>query len=76
MKLIKSTVHGAFVVNLKDQPQTDWSTRIIQATRIAPSIWPVLFSGVIGNAVRRFADWRAERGVPLLVSITRSMNDG
>ncbi|KAF9690566.1 hypothetical protein EKO04_011507 [Ascochyta lentis] len=57
---------GAFVANLRGQNETEWSKRIIQATRIAPSIWPILFSGVLGNAVRRFANWRAERGIQLV----------
>lgn len=60
-------VLGACVAHLKGQTESEWSKRVIQATRIAPSIWPILFSGVLGNAVRRFANWRAERGVRLLV---------
>lgn len=60
-------VLGACVANLKGRTESEWSTRIIQATRIAPSIWPILFSGVLGNAVRRFANWRVEHGIPLLV---------
>lgn len=60
-------VLGACVARLKDQTESEWSKRVIQATRIAPSIWPILFSGVLGNAVRRFASWRAERGIRLLV---------
>jgi len=58
---------GAFVVSLRSQIESEWSKRIIQATRIAPSIWPILFSGILGNAVRQFANWRAERGIRLLV---------
>jgi hypothetical protein len=61
------TVLGVFVANLKGQPQSDLSTRVIQATQIAPSLWPILFSGVLGNAVRALADWRAERGIDILV---------
>ncbi|KAF1846268.1 uncharacterized protein K460DRAFT_406484 [Cucurbitaria berberidis CBS 394.84] len=57
---------GGFVANLEAKPQSSWSTRIIQATQIAPSLWPILFSGVLGNAIRAFADWRVERGIPLL----------
>ncbi|KAJ4347502.1 hypothetical protein N0V95_005376 [Ascochyta clinopodiicola] len=37
---------GAFVANLRGQNETEWSKRIIQATRIAPSIWPILFSAM------------------------------
>jgi hypothetical protein len=65
--LIHSLVLGALVVSLKDRPESYWSMRIVQATRIAPSLWPILFSGILGNAVRHFANWRVERGVPLLV---------
>ena len=60
-------VLGACVAHLEGQTESEWSKRVIQATRIAPSIWPILFSGVLGNAVRRFANWRAERGTRLLV---------
>jgi hypothetical protein len=60
-------VLGAFVVHLKDQQESAWSIQVIQATRIAPSLWPILFSGILGNAIRALADWRVERGVDLLV---------
>jgi hypothetical protein len=60
-------VLGACVVNLEGEIQSGWGTRVIQATRIAPSLWPILFSGVVGNAIRAFADWRLEYGVSLMV---------
>ncbi|ORX97053.1 hypothetical protein BCR34DRAFT_173298 [Clohesyomyces aquaticus] len=59
-------VLGACVASLEGQPQGDWSERIIQATKLAPSVWPIVFSGVVGGAVRIFAEWRVERGIPLL----------
>ncbi|KAL1798197.1 hypothetical protein ACET3X_002234 [Alternaria dauci] len=59
-------VLGAFVVHLKGQEESAWSIKVLQATRIAPSLWPILFSGVLGNAIRALADWRVERGVDLL----------
>lgn len=60
-------VLGACVAHLQGKTESDWSKRVVQATRIAPSVWPILFSGVLGNAVRRFAGWRVERGIRLLV---------
>jgi hypothetical protein len=60
-------VLGACVVNLEGEVQSRWGTRVIQATRIAPSLWPIMFSGVVGNALRAFADWRLEHGVALMV---------
>ncbi|KAH7073753.1 hypothetical protein BKA63DRAFT_554084 [Paraphoma chrysanthemicola] len=59
-------VLGACVASLHGKSKSDWANRVIQATRIAPSVWPIVFSGVLGNAVRAFADWRVERGIPLL----------
>ncbi|CAN9235029.1 unnamed protein product [Alternaria alternata] len=57
---------GAFVVHLKDQQESAWSIKVLQATRIAPTLWPIFFSGVLGNAIRALADWRVERGIDLL----------
>ncbi|KAF2653263.1 hypothetical protein K491DRAFT_680660 [Lophiostoma macrostomum CBS 122681] len=57
---------GICVAALKNKPEGVWSDRVIQATRIAPSIWPIIFSGVLGNGIRALADWQVERGVPLL----------
>ena len=59
---------GGFVAKLRGQIESEWSKQVVQATRIAPSIWPILFSGILGNAIRQFANWRAERGIHLLVS--------
>ncbi|KAJ0345992.1 hypothetical protein KNSL1_007902 [Colletotrichum chrysophilum] len=36
------------------------------ATELAPSLWPVIFSGVIGNALKAYANWRVEKGTSLL----------
>lgn len=35
---------------------------------IAPSIWPIVFSSVLGNALRGYADWKVERGIQLMVN--------
>jgi hypothetical protein len=54
-------------VALIGKEESAWSLRVIRATQIAPSIWPIAFSGVLVNAVRSFADWRIERGILLMV---------
>jgi hypothetical protein len=61
------TVFGAFVASLEEKPESSLSAKVIQATQIAPSLWPILFSGVLGNIIRVIADWRAESGIPLMV---------
>ena len=64
---LMSAVLGVCVADLKDKPESAWSKRVIDATRIAPSIWPIVFSGILGNSIRALADWRVERGISLLV---------
>lgn len=54
-------------MSLDGQPQSLWSDHVIQATKVATSLWPVMFSGLLGNAIRGFADWRVERGESLMV---------
>ncbi|KAF2727384.1 hypothetical protein EJ04DRAFT_479071 [Polyplosphaeria fusca] len=57
---------GICVAQLEGKPESLWSRRVIQATLIAPSIWPILFSGVLATAIRALADWQIERGISLL----------
>ncbi|KAF2122095.1 hypothetical protein BDV96DRAFT_640160 [Lophiotrema nucula] len=56
---------GACISALKDKPESAWSRRVVQATLVTPSLWPIVFSGVLGNAIKPLADWRVERGVSL-----------
>ncbi|KAF2646126.1 hypothetical protein P280DRAFT_475062 [Massarina eburnea CBS 473.64] len=42
--MLISVALGVCVTSLKDKPENAWSNRIIEATRIAPSIWPIIFS--------------------------------
>jgi hypothetical protein len=58
-------VLGISIIALKDKPESPWATKVIEATRIAPSLWPVLFAVVLGNAVKCYAHWKAENGVTL-----------
>jgi hypothetical protein len=62
-------VLGACVASLKGKSESRWSSQVVQATKVAPSPWPIAFSGILGSALRALADWRVERGVPLLVRV-------
>ena len=70
----RSTALGACIVNLRGKEESDWSIKVIQATKIGPSIWPILFSGILGAAIRAFADRRAEHGVTLMVRPSMSFS--
>ncbi|KAK1970952.1 hypothetical protein LY78DRAFT_184471 [Colletotrichum sublineola] len=56
---------GLCMVRLKGQPESPWSRRVFEATQLAPSLWPVIFSGIVGNSLKTCASWRAEHGIQL-----------
>lgn len=62
---------GACLTSLECETESKLSVRVLQASKVAPSVWPVVFSGVLGSAVRAFADYKVERGVSLMVQIIR-----
>jgi hypothetical protein len=53
---------GIAVIKLKGQEESGWSEKVISATRIAPSLFPILFSAVLGNALKVWAHFKVERG--------------
>ncbi|EQB45532.1 hypothetical protein CGLO_15583 [Colletotrichum gloeosporioides Cg-14] len=57
---------GICVVRLRGEEESGWSRQVVAATELAPSLWPVIFSGVIGNALKAYANWRVEKGTSLL----------
>lgn len=59
------TVLAISIISLKDKPESPWATKVVEATRIAPSLWPVLFAVILGNAIKCYARWRAENGIAL-----------
>ncbi|KAF5490115.1 hypothetical protein CGCS363_v012046 [Colletotrichum siamense] len=56
---------GVCICSIRGQEESEWSKKVIVATELAPSFWPVIFSGVVGNALKAYANWHLERGVPL-----------
>jgi hypothetical protein len=62
---------GECLTSLEGKTESKWSVRVIQASEIAPLVWPIVFSGVLGSAVRAFTDYKVERGVSLMVQIIR-----
>lgn len=39
-----------------------------QALRVAVSVWPIIFAGIVAQSLRAYATYRVERGVRLMVS--------
>jgi hypothetical protein len=38
-----------------------------QALRVAVSVWPIIFAGIVAQSLRAYATYRVERGVRLMV---------
>lgn len=51
----------AIAVNNQPYKSGD-SSRVYEAARVAPTLFPIVFAAVVGRLMRNFALWRAERG--------------
>lgn len=61
-------VLAIFAIRLDDQPISEHGNRVIQLSRLGPSIYPIIFAAVAGNLMKRLALWFADRGTTLGVS--------
>ncbi|KAL3301197.1 hypothetical protein RB213_011654 [Colletotrichum asianum] len=66
---------GLCICFLRGQEESEWSRAVIVVTELTPSLWPVIFSGVIGNALKAYANWHLERGVSLRVLFPSTFNN-
>jgi hypothetical protein len=58
---------GWFVVALDGRTETEASERVVQLAGLVTTLWPILFATVVGNAIKAYANYQAERGAHLLV---------
>lgn len=56
---------GIAVIKLRGQLESDWSDKVVSATKIAPSLFPILFSAVLGNTLKVWAHYKVERGATI-----------
>lgn len=56
---------GALVITLSNQPKSSLGDSVIEATQIAPTIWPLAFAAIVGGMLRLAAHKYAERGTKL-----------
>ncbi|KAL4881170.1 hypothetical protein BJY04DRAFT_218349 [Aspergillus karnatakaensis] len=67
LDIILALLPGAFlalaisVIRLDGDEISDYGAQVIQATNLAPSIFPIVFAAIVGGMMRSFALWRAER---------------
>ena len=47
------------------EPLSDSGHTVLQAAKIAPTIFPIIFAAVVGRLMRTYALWKAERGTRL-----------
>jgi hypothetical protein len=54
---------------LDSQPLSPWGQRIVEATKLGPTVYPIIFAGLVGRLMKSMALWRAERGANLGVRV-------
>jgi peptidoglycan/LPS O-acetylase OafA/YrhL len=63
---------GFVFISLNHKEQTNWSDTVIQFSRIMPTLWPIVFAAILGNAIKWFAYWRLESSIELQVNVHSS----
>ncbi|KAJ0424726.1 hypothetical protein BJY00DRAFT_309143 [Aspergillus carlsbadensis] len=49
------------VICLHNDEVSDYGAKVIQATNLTPSIFPIVFAAIAGNMMRSWALWKAEK---------------
>lgn len=68
---LKAMVIGAFLLNNK--PQSHRGSYFIQASRLGPTIYPLVFAGIAGKFLRTIALYKAQKGSTLGVSAAKNV---
>ncbi|KAK2774983.1 hypothetical protein FQN52_000195 [Onygenales sp. PD_12] len=58
-------VLGILAIRLDGKQISGYGEKIVQATKLGPSIFPIVFAAIVGNMLRRYALWRVENCAPL-----------
>ncbi|KAK2808768.1 hypothetical protein FQN50_004440 [Emmonsiellopsis sp. PD_5] len=58
-------VLGILAIRLDGKQISDYGEKIVQGTKLGPSIFPIVFAAIVGNMLRRYALWRVENCAPL-----------
>lgn len=56
------------VALLNKQHKSEWGEKVVETTRITPTVWPILFALIVGNTMKMLARFKAERGTTMGVS--------
>ncbi|KAL4906290.1 hypothetical protein BDW74DRAFT_177306 [Aspergillus multicolor] len=52
-------------IRLDGDDVSDYGAKVIQTTKLAPSVFPIVFAAIVGSMMRSYALWRAERSASL-----------
>ncbi|KAL4900646.1 hypothetical protein BDW74DRAFT_182481 [Aspergillus multicolor] len=62
-------VLAGFVIHLDGKEVSDYGGRIVEATKVSPTVFPIVFAAIAGSMMRSWALWRAENSASLGVNI-------
>ncbi|KAJ5622997.1 hypothetical protein N7490_011602 [Penicillium lividum] len=58
-------VFAILAIRLNKDEISSYGEEIVQAAKLSPSIFPIVFAAIAGNMLRNYALWRAEHCAPL-----------
>ncbi|KAF4625752.1 hypothetical protein G7Y89_g12413 [Cudoniella acicularis] len=56
---------GVFMIKMNGTEASNWGDIVLRVTKIAPTIWPLVFTAIVGNLLKGLALYRAENGTTL-----------
>ncbi|RDW65897.1 uncharacterized protein DSM5745_09636 [Aspergillus mulundensis] len=71
LSLVIAGFPGAFlvlavlVIRLNGKELSNYGDKIIQATRLGPTVFPIVFAAIVGSLMRSWALWKAQNGAAL-----------
>jgi hypothetical protein len=60
--IIRKIVLGSFVIYLDSKLQSLFGDGIVQATIVIATLWPLVFSAIIGSMMKTIAHQKLQRG--------------
>jgi hypothetical protein len=62
------TALGTLVIILRDDIESQWGNQVLEAVKVSPTLWPLVFAAVIGSRLRASAHKKAQHGTTLGVN--------
>lgn len=56
---------GALAIILRGSSESKWGNSVLEATKVAPTVWPIVFAAIISSSLRALAHRKVQRGTTI-----------